>query len=153
MATKISINGKDALERLLGGESELEIELRNSVAHEFAKKYLKGLVDNKLSANIEAQLKRLLTESGVINGNWNITLTPAIQKLIHNHVEAEIKKSLESSSASQQVNAMVNLFHAVLEQKINYVTARLEGEIADDVLTRKLEQMVDARIKERLGLV
>ena len=42
MSTKIQINSLEALERLIGGDTELEIEVRNSIVQEFAKKYLKG---------------------------------------------------------------------------------------------------------------
>ena len=41
---KIQINNLEALERLLGNDSEFEMEVRNSVAQNFAKKYLKSLI-------------------------------------------------------------------------------------------------------------
>lgn len=48
MSTKIQINSLEALERLIGGDTELEIEVRNSIVQEFAKKYLKGIINEEL---------------------------------------------------------------------------------------------------------
>ena len=45
MSTKIQINSLDALERLIGGDTELEIEVRNSVIQKFAEKHLKPLAN------------------------------------------------------------------------------------------------------------
>ena len=41
---KIQINSLEALERLIGGDTQVEIEIRNSIVQEFTKKYLKSLV-------------------------------------------------------------------------------------------------------------
>ena len=40
---KIQINSLEAVERLIGGDTEVEIEVRNSVVQEFAKKHLKAV--------------------------------------------------------------------------------------------------------------
>jgi hypothetical protein len=41
MSIKLQINSLDALERLIGGDNEVELELRNWVVQAFAKKHLK----------------------------------------------------------------------------------------------------------------
>lgn len=46
--TKIQINSLEALERLIGGDSELEFEIRNNVAQDFAKKHLKAVALNEV---------------------------------------------------------------------------------------------------------
>lgn len=45
MGTKIQINSLAALERLIGGDTELEIELRKSVAMELVKKHIVAKLD------------------------------------------------------------------------------------------------------------
>lgn len=37
---KIQINSLEALERLIGGDTELEIDIRNSIVHKFTQKHL-----------------------------------------------------------------------------------------------------------------
>lgn len=43
MSVKIQINSIEALERLIGGDSAFEIEVRNSVVQDFSKKHLKAV--------------------------------------------------------------------------------------------------------------
>jgi phosphoribosylformylglycinamidine (FGAM) synthase PurS component len=49
---------KEALERLIGGDSEIEVQIRQSVAHAFAEKYLKPLMHNNALEAIGAKLKK-----------------------------------------------------------------------------------------------
>jgi hypothetical protein len=46
MTMKLQLDG-DAVERLIGGNTEVEIELRKWVVQEFTKKYLKAVVSDK----------------------------------------------------------------------------------------------------------
>lgn len=49
---KIQINSLEALERLIGGDTQVEIEIRNSIVQEFTKKYLKSLVSETLANQV-----------------------------------------------------------------------------------------------------
>lgn len=44
-AIKIQLNSLEALERLIGGDSELEFELRNKIVQDFSRRHLKSLVN------------------------------------------------------------------------------------------------------------
>jgi hypothetical protein len=57
---KIQLDTK-ALERLIGGESEIEVELRNSVVQEFAKKHLKPLVNSSTLGKVMEEFKTIIT--------------------------------------------------------------------------------------------
>ena len=48
MSIKLQINSKAALERLSGGDTELEMEIRNNSVQEFTSKRLKGLINAEL---------------------------------------------------------------------------------------------------------
>jgi len=61
MGTKIQLNSLSALERLIGGDTELEVEIRNSVVQEFAKKHLKCIADNEI-ASVEGNIRRSIRE-------------------------------------------------------------------------------------------
>lgn len=57
---KIQINSLDALERLIGGDTDVEIEIRQSVVEIFSKKYLKSIVSEPLmKATKESLLKEV----------------------------------------------------------------------------------------------
>lgn len=86
----ITINlGVDHLEKLIGGEGEVAVEVRQAAAAEFAKRYLKSLVNSPamvaavtetrdaVAAAIRDQLGRL--EQRTVPGSWNkeTVLNPA----------------------------------------------------------------------------
>jgi len=54
---KIQINSLAALERLLGNDTELEMDIRNSVADSFAKKYLKAVASKYLEEETQKRLE------------------------------------------------------------------------------------------------
>jgi len=62
----LQINNLEALERLIGGDSQVEIEIRNSVVQKFAEKYLKPLANSdpitKTLAQIRAEIDRQVCE-------------------------------------------------------------------------------------------
>lgn len=47
LVVKLQVASVKVLERLLGGDTELEVDLRNSVAQEFAKRHLKAVVASR----------------------------------------------------------------------------------------------------------
>ncbi len=72
---KLQINSKEALERLIGGDSQLEIELRNSIVQEFAEKYLKAVANSEVIDSKLEKLKNGLIEqfnSECEKKNWYI---------------------------------------------------------------------------------
>lgn len=49
MSIKIQLNSLDALERLIGGDSTVEVEIRNSIVQEFAKRHLKSIAESTVN--------------------------------------------------------------------------------------------------------
>lgn len=60
---KIQINNLAALERLIGGDTELEIEIRNNIVQEFTKRHLKGLVETET-------IKQAITDTKLMVVNY-----------------------------------------------------------------------------------
>lgn len=58
---KIQINSLEALERLIGGNSEMEIELRKAIVLDFAKRHLKPLVAD-LTAQYSSVIRKAVQE-------------------------------------------------------------------------------------------
>lgn len=55
---KIQINNLEALERLIGGDSEIEIEIRNNIVQEFSKKHLKAIAESSVMKGAEKDIKK-----------------------------------------------------------------------------------------------
>jgi len=97
MSIKIQINSLEALERLIGGDNELELQIRTSIVHEFTNKHLKSLATSKLMKDtenaimneIENQFFDLLkVEYGILKSVSKIRLEK-ISRLIYKLKEIE----------------------------------------------------------------
>lgn len=61
--TKIQLNSKEALERLIGEDKELEFSIKNAIVNEFATKYLKGVAHSEIMQNAKLSVERYLRET------------------------------------------------------------------------------------------
>ena len=111
MSTKIQINSLAALERLIGGDSEVELEIRNNIVQEFAKKHLKSLLetDSILRQSVEDirksasnEITRLIhAEIGQLKKTWHGTevqfgepFLSHIKGAISSQMDAKIKQAV-----------------------------------------------------------
>ena len=58
----IQINNLEALERLIGGDSEVEVDIRNSVVQKFAEKHLKPLANAPEIGEVLSAIKGEITK-------------------------------------------------------------------------------------------
>lgn len=58
----IQINSLEALERLIGGDSEIEIDVRNSVIQKFANKHLKALANTNAITQTLSKIQREISD-------------------------------------------------------------------------------------------
>ena len=117
MAAKLTlqINSLEALERLIGGDSEIEIDIRQSVAAAFAKKYLKAIVKEEtfqkyvqqLVKAIQDELKKevnsLIGEISVSDWNDRIyinKLAPVLKAKIREEAEKAAKEIIKKADMS-----------------------------------------------------
>ena len=108
---KIQINSLEALERLIGGDSEVEIDIRNSVVQAFATKHLKAVVSHhkieslcrKTVEGIERDASEKLTkEIGKIKkdgfGNTTgITLSKRVEEVLRFKTDVILSKYLQET--------------------------------------------------------
>ena len=130
MATTIQINNLDALERLIGGDSALEIELRNNIVQNFAQKHLKCLVNTGALEDVKKSIisectKRVEELVGkVITGTYrydsHIQLNDAIKTAISSQVDTLIRdqvrgkieerfKAWENGAITKTINDRVDV--------------------------------------------
>lgn len=144
----LQINNLEALERLIGGDSEVEIEIRNSVASRFAEKHLKPLLN---SSDVENVVNRLRAE---INKQTTDTLNKEIAnfkvtwgEIRDVTVKPEIKAVLDSA-VRNAVNKVVA--DAVSDGLKTWGSEDLLERIIDKRIGSLVEEKIRARINERL---
>ena len=155
MSTKIQINSLEALERLIGGDTDVEIEIRNSIVQEFAKKHLKGVISEGLLAGAARRAKEEIEDEFTTNresGN-NSWVKPTIRMDVLNRFKQEMRAQAQSELISiiQEVVAE-NKNIRQIEEQVDIQSRWIAGQLTPEVLESRLNKMVDARLKERLGI-
>ena len=145
---KVQINSLEALERLIGGESKLEFDIRQNIVEAFAKKHLKTIANSDLIKKVEIGLKKELEDefvrkSSSWSGSYSLT-TKAIELL---------KKQIEYLK-STLVNKLVeeHFEKSGLDELIKEKAEFVAGRLTESVLSAKFNKAVEAEIKKRLGI-
>lgn len=143
---KLQINSLAALERLIGGDTEVEIEIRNNIVQEFSKKHLKALVNegtiktvaDQINSALRAHAEQVISDKfGVLGGDyWRRKLT----------LTAECKKALS--------DAATEVYHEKIREALKkagdyYSTEYITKEI-NRVVDREVQKRIDAGVQARL---
>lgn len=155
MSTTIQINSLQALERLIGNDNNVEIQLRNSIVQEFVKKHLKHIANDDLITNTKKAVTSEITaqffDEIKTNSFWNnkIVFKPGILDEVKK--ELQIKAREELSELISQIVEEQKVYDTIKE-KLNSTTTWIVEQLASERLEARLERMVDQRLKEKLGL-
>lgn len=155
MSTKIQINSLAALERLIGGEADTEIEIRSSIVKEFTKKYLKEIAETKAMQDaIKGFGKTIEQQIGTwVKGNYSweakfhlspeieILLLEKAQRLVDAKINEVINKAIGTTNLIDRLNRLV-------EERSNYI---VEQWTAKNIEAR-ISAAADAKIKKKLDL-
>lgn len=149
---KLSLN-LPALERLLAGNSELEIELRHQVIKNFAKGHLSCLINEEFSKILNQEMtvvretilgeirKEIASQVGYIkNDTWGYLtaeLTAKIKQLVDSHVTKMVQEQIQNT-INFEAQGRVNRWQEWVDKKV---------ELA---LRDNIKQQIDKGIKERL---
>ena len=98
----IQINNLAALERLLGGDSALEVSLRDSVAAKFADEHMMGLIKSKIEATdvrLKDAIAREVDKTLLVQNNrtWNgvqlsTQAATEVAKKVHETIDAKMNE-------------------------------------------------------------
>jgi hypothetical protein len=126
----IQINNKEALERLIGNDTEVEIDIRNSVVQKFAEKHLKPLAN-----------------SPAINGTLE-AIKADIAKQTREKVEKEIATFKEGYYNSRATDIVLRPeIKAEIERQVRNLTDKTIQDTVDEALKTWLN---DAELKKRI---
>ena len=128
-----------ALERLIGNDTELELNLRRNIVNEFAKRHLKSLVDEDMFHKACAEARCIVNEAAK-----NVF---DIENLASNHVypvaSGRLKKMVEDYTST-----IVDEF---VRSKINKRIEDLNGyweKYVERCITQKITLEIEKQIKE-----
>lgn len=150
--TTIQINSLKALERLIGGDTKLEIEARNSIVQDFTKKHLKGIAnkytdetlkDLKKSVKNEVH-KQFEQELGSITGYdfWRaqIKFCPAVEEkfrdlvktLVYEEAVKLIKEEIFKLDLSLIIERYINgSINQVVNEKVREKLAQVSKIVSE----------------------
>ena len=151
MSTKITLDGQ-ALERLLGGDTEVEAELRNCVVQEFAKKHLKAIANSEVFQGFvkkEIDKMRLAAELAVNEAifdtkkdSWNRVVTNGFKEGLKKQIAKDVSFAFEQE-LGRQLNKMI-------DERLNGLTETVEGYIDSKVKNYgkyTIDKMVEEKFK------
>lgn len=149
MSTKIQINSLAALERLIGGDSETELEIRQSVVTEFVKKHLKGIADQQIVYSAAINLRNSIDEEirkqiAATIGEYQVSGYGARKFFINNNVKEEIQKHLTS--------ALIETIKESIEEFVPNISALVNAEL-NRRLDVKIKEIVNNKVTEQLNKI
>ena len=146
----IQINNLEALERLIGGDTEVELDIRNSVVQAFSKKHLKVVAESAVMIELAKSIKltiqdELFTDTSVRKFQTNLILNDspfkkAILRAAQEGIDAELREAYVEYSEQlksefrKQYSNMISNFNRYLDN--HNVNAKL-GDIIDKKLKEK----------------
>lgn len=150
---KIQINSLEALERLIGNDTEVEIEIRNSVVQAFVSKHLKSVASTEMVENAKEAIKKYVRETyfATIRHEYRdkIVFSDEMKKIIEfelsTNIRVQIKTLIDDIVKAKDIEAQVR-------EKLQVASEYIESILKEDNLNRRLELMVNERLKKTLGI-
>ncbi len=147
---KIGLDLK-ALEGLIGGDSEMEVQLRNNIVAEFSKKYLKGIVETGALAHVLRSIEEsLMGEARALMGKKanlvrfnNFVFNDEYKEIIAKAVRDAFR---EQVSLSLREEVETHLAQAALRPRV----AALVDALVDLEVKRQVETKM-AKVLKGLG--
>lgn len=151
-----------ALEALLGGDSEIEVELRQSVVNAFTDKYLKGVVASEQFSKECHKLQNVVAEEtrkaiaaklgqGAFSQYSEFKLDESVVRRIDRLVTVSIGRAIDKAFAE----ALTEQNEKITRWVHNAITGRI-SELAKyyvmnaDAFKKDLDAVVEAEFKRRL---
>lgn len=142
----LQINSLEALERLIGGDSQMEFDIRQSVVEAFCKKHLKSVTQEQALKLAERAIVEQVKNEVFVNGNISFITLP-----YRDHIKREVDKVIEygiSVLIDDKIKQKTQELDKIIQERIDYQVRHFE-QIKND---GTIDKMVEERVKEKLGL-
>jgi hypothetical protein len=134
-----------ALERLIGGDTELELELRKQIIQEFAKRHLKEEADKAAYEAVVEEVRRRVNE--LAKNNFGID--NLVTSLIWPTVDFRLKSMIESLVNEQARKAVDAALLQIIECQKRYWKHEIEAAVKRG-MDRQIEKEIEEGIRKRL---
>lgn len=137
---KLQINSLQALERLIGGDTEIEVEVRKNIVQDFARKHLKPIAGDVIKPMIDAATKACQREAcdalaqalGTFRkGTYSYTTETFA-------LRPEIARELRAEASREVASAIKN------------AVAEIRQEYTDAAIQRAVDRQVNAQIQDEI---
>ena len=143
--------GVEELKRLIGGDTQVEIDLRQAIVEEFSRKYIKSLVasDNfcskcgEAARNVKQEINSLLEveleKMGIklemmSSGSYRVTLPSPVKQVIRDQIGLLIQDIVEQEVDRQLSKINVeDLVREQLDEKMNQLVKHALAEHTADI--------------------
>ena len=144
---KIQLNSLEALEKLISGDEKLEFEIKNSVVQSFVTKHLKGIANERIVKNAELSINKIVDSDFFTK--YNTTVKPEYFNALKDRIDWRLRELV-----IQYVNSAVGIdaLQKEISKRIENVGRLIEEELLSSNLERRIDALVEKRIKERLGI-
>lgn len=167
---------RPALERLLGNDTSLEVQLRQQMVDEFTKKHLKGLLTSEYVARLTADLRPVVVkemQDYVGSRAWDYkgpggyvaNITTKVKEIIVTAVEQETRAAVGvlrdkiAEELEEQARDRVNRYELRLmekvTQKVNEALDRIDKGLdarMDAAFEERVSREIDRRLKAACGM-
>jgi hypothetical protein len=150
---KLQLNSLASLERLIGGDTEVELDIRNNIVQAFAGKYLKDIANtnvfktslanaqNAILALVKEEYTKAIESSGIASIQrgeyWNSPRAIVLSNDIKVKIECTVRDHLDDVIAKEVEQAMKKFNSDYIEHKINtYITDVVNTRIRDSARIR-----------------
>ncbi len=149
MSTKIQINSLEALERLIGNDNELEMEIRNSIVQEFTKKHLKVIANENVNRHISDFNRGIQDYARDLLGKYVNDPQASWRRtyIINNEVEQTIK-AVSRNEAAKLINAeILKLIEAETNNAVEKIKALIDERV-DHLTSAYIQEKVNERLQK-----
>jgi hypothetical protein len=147
---KLQINSLEALERLIGGDTEVELEIRNNIVQAFAKKHLKAIVNegsiqhvaHALDKNLSSQAEAIITAKfGTLTGQyWNGKF------VLNDTCKAALNNAADSAFRSHLMNVLADSEKKMSERYSEQYISDMINRTVDAEVAKRIQLGVEARL-------
>jgi hypothetical protein len=157
MSIKIQINSLKALERLIGGDNEIEIEIRNNIVQEFSKRYLKSIVSDRLILRVKEDLEADIIKSANEQfGEYSyyrrsFNFKPEFATKMEESILIPVREEFLASAGKLVAQVKDELLEELRPEFENYIKLNLDAAIQNQINVH-IANKVDQIVTEVLGV-
>lgn len=139
----LQINSIHALEKLIGGDTKVEVDIRNSVVQAFATKHLKCIANEILNDTFKKEIKKV-TDGYIKEDSWHrFTLNDGFEKKIKAKVDELVRISI-AKCIDEKIAKKEELITQEVIRKLEHCTFETRVQKAIDEKFARIKKAVNA---------